>query len=255
MVRRPIAKRFFASIATLGLLTTCCVAPVDGAPITFDLTGDAELAAGVPLTVTTDGVDLTATGWTTGEFITANAPFASPSPRGLSQTVNGLGVFAGIDTLDVSQTDGFGAAESLRFQFSEPVRLTKVTFSLATVDDEFDFGIGPNLDPAGVADVQVNFTFGSDSITTVGTPLGPGTLPIADFDVAIGPTVFIGGEEVEPDGQTFEFYLTDFNDDYKIVSLTAEPVIDLGPDDIPEPATLLLGLLAVLGGGTSRRRR
>ena len=235
----------------------------DAAPITFDLTGSSNTPPGSqPVVISSGGVDLSVTGWrvddsdATGGTPAANAPFASLSPRGLSQTANGIGVYNGPGSIDSTQTDGLGPDEVLRFQFSAPVLLGKVVFALVSSNDEFDFGVGSDLDPANVLDVRVNQTYGDDSIIALATPLGPPSPPFLDFEFMVGSSLFVGPTptvSIAPIGQTFEFYLSDQNDDYKIVELTVETGVD--PDGmVPEPNTAMLALLGMLGVATAVRR-
>jgi len=226
------------------------------APITFDLTGSSNTPPGSqPVVISAGGVDLSVTGWrvddsdATGGSPAGNAPFASLSPRGLSQTANGIGVYNGLGTIDSTQTDGSGPDEVLRFQFSAPVLLGKVVFALVSNNDEFDFGVGSDLDPANVVDVRVNQTYGDDSIIALSTPLGPPSPPFLDYKFMVGSSVFVGPTptvSIAPVGQTFEFYLSDKNDDYKIVELTVEATVD--PDGmVPEPSAAILLLIGLLG--------
>jgi|GEM_PF-6370460 len=255
MMLRKICSQSLSQVFGLtNLFLLTLVAPVHAATITFDLTGAATIIpADQPLVLSSGGVDLFASGWTvdaTGGSPAANAPFTSVSPRGINQTVNGLGVFNGVFSGDSTQTDGVGLGELLRIQFSTPVQLENIVFGLVGTNDEFDFGIGPDLNPANVSDVRVNQTYGNDRIGALAAPLGPATTALLDFDFTVGPIVFVGsapGTSIAPAGQTFEFYLSDENDDYKIVALSVSV--------IPEPTTLGLTMLATCCGLIVTARR
>ncbi len=247
---------------TLAVAFATAVAPAAANILLFDLTGDANIASDAqPLVISQGGVDLSITGWGVGDGVSTpepdqHSPFAALQPRGLSLTTNGLGVFDETAGPDSTQLDGSGPEEVLRLQFSKAVLLTKVVFALVDSNDEFDFGVGPDLNAANVVDVRTNQTYGNDRIASVATPLGLGTNPAADYELDIGPSVNVGptaSKKEAPKGKTFEFYTTNANDNYKIASIQVEMLIT--PDVVvPEPTTL--GLLALMTGGiafTTRR--
>ncbi|MEM6798383.1 MAG: PEP-CTERM sorting domain-containing protein [Planctomycetota bacterium] len=242
---------------TLAVFVTFLTAGSASASAVFDLTGNVSTPAGAPpIVIAVDTLELMVTGWRAD----GNSP-TGLSPRGLSQTVNGLGVFNGPNSPDSTQIDGRGPDEVLRLTFNRTVLLSKVVFALVGSNDEFDLGIGSDADASSVVDVRVNQTYGSDLITDVATPLGAATVAALDYEFNLGSSVQVGPTSTvstAPRGKTFEFKVTDGNDDYKIVSVEVEGEGSDGEIDpdatVPEPATLAL-LVGLSFAALAPRRR
>ncbi|NEQ44447.1 MAG: PEP-CTERM sorting domain-containing protein [Leptolyngbya sp. SIOISBB] len=175
-----------------------------------------------------------------------NAPFTvvgTGTPTFGSSDVPGLGIAS--SRRDDPELDASGPDEFLRFTFNKNVTLKSVIFEAfdrGGDDDEFDLGVDN-------VDLEINDTFGSDRIATVGDPAGfPGNTDyIVDFS---------GGADFAGDGtnalfpvlgKQFDFYTTDRNDNYRIRQLKVHV-------DVPEPATML-GLGAVAAAGLLAQKR
>lgn len=135
----------------------------------------------------------------------------------LSQTPSGLGV-GGSHHFDSMQLDGAISDESVLFRFSRSVRLLGFTLTRVGYYDEATLAV----DDAP----QLSFNI-------------PGGRLFDNDTAAINADL---------NGTDFQFGVTDWNDDYFINSLTVHAT------DVPEPGTIALFAVGLVGLGIARRR-
>lgn len=178
--------------------------------------------------------------------------------------IDGLGINTSPDPLDggvagfdAHQLDGTGGFDFIRFSFGYSqtvpvdVRVTQVIFAIdnlqavtptiSVANDDFDFAID------GV-DVDVEAELGSDALADFPST-GSVLASLANSSV-LGVRV-VDIPQTLPTGSFYDFYTTDFNDDYVIAGI----VIDMAPTVVPVPAPVALLATALIGFGYVGRRR
>ncbi len=243
----------------LGLANTSAALVTFDLSVPFPQSVDTDTAAQpIVFTDASTGLQLSVTGHTVAGS-GADAPLTITGGRRLNQTVSGVGVNG--PGIEGNQLDGLGEDEMVRLLFSSTVTIQSVIFGdasgIGVGTDQFDLGIGPDADDSMVVDVDVPSTFGSDVLTNF--PAVPGLPPLdhqVDFPAMVsfdppGPNNHFSGA---PSGRNIQFYTTDFNDDYRIRSITVD--FQTGPAAVPEPSFAWAGIgLGMIAALRRKRRR